>query len=214
MNLGLDHVFILVEPEAEVAELLVSLGMREGSSNIHKGQGTSNRRFYFSNGMLEFLWIRDADEAINGPGRELYFPERSKDSTASPFGAILTRKDNSSLEMPFGGWEYQPDYFSPPLAFHVGENSSNILEPLCIYVPFAEPGTSKYEQIEGEFQTITNVHIYTPSEPISNVMEVADSADRLSIKTGRKHLMEITFNDNSHGLTKDLRPDIPLIIHW
>ena len=78
MNLELDHVFILVEPEAEVADLLLAQGIREGRGNKHPGQGTSNRRFYFSNGMLEFLWIHDAEEALNGSGRDLCLPERAK----------------------------------------------------------------------------------------------------------------------------------------
>ncbi len=52
MNLELDHTFILVKPEAKVADLLLSLGMEESFSREHQGQGTSNRRFEFSNGML------------------------------------------------------------------------------------------------------------------------------------------------------------------
>jgi hypothetical protein len=59
MTLKLDHVFILVEPEARVADRLLKQGFREGPSNTHPGQGTANRRFYFANGMLKFLWVRD-----------------------------------------------------------------------------------------------------------------------------------------------------------
>ena len=127
MNLELNHFFILVEPEAKVADQLVAMGMLEGSGNVHQGQGTSNRRFYFSNGMLEFLWVHDAEEAINGPGRDMLFAERATNPVASPFGLIVHRKDNTTLEMPFEGWNYQPDYFNPPWAFHVGANSSNLL---------------------------------------------------------------------------------------
>ena len=214
MNLQLDHFFILVEPEAKVADLLVSLGMQEGTRNKHNGQGTSNRRFYFSNGMLEFLWVHDAEEAIKGPGRELLFPDRAKDPAASPFGVILHRRDNSSLEIPFEGWKYQPVYFDPPWAFHVGTNSSNLLEPLCFYVPFVEPELSTCKTEEGTFKSISKVHIYTPSEPISDVLGVADTADRLSIDYGNQHLMEITFDDQQCGCSRDLRPDIPLVIHW
>ena len=46
MNLELDHVFILVKPEARVANLLIAKGFEEGTRNIHPGQGTSNRRFF------------------------------------------------------------------------------------------------------------------------------------------------------------------------
>ncbi|NOX42241.1 MAG: VOC family protein [Gammaproteobacteria bacterium] len=214
MNLELHHFFILVEPEAKVAKLLLSLGMQEGTRNKHEGQGTSNRRFNFSNGTLELLWVHDAEEAIRGPGRDMFFPERAEDPTASPFGVILNRKDNASLKMPFEGWKYEPVYFAPPWAFHVGANSSNLLEPLCIYVPFIEPEPSACKVKEGTFKSISKVHIYTPSEPVSDVLGVADTADRLAIDHGKRHLMEITFDNQMSGFTRDLRPHIPLILHW
>jgi len=193
----------------------VSLGMKEGTRNKHKGQGTSNRRFNFLNGTLEFLWVHDAEEAHNGSGRDLLFPERAKDALASPFGVILNRKDNTSLDMPFEGWKYQPVYFKPPWSFHVGANSSSLLEPLCIYMPFIDPKLPISHEIEtGTFRSISEVHIYTPSEPLSDVLLVVDTADRLSIAHGKQHLMEITFDEGLSGKSKDLRPDIPLIIHW
>lgn len=74
MNLKLDHVFILVEPKAQVADRLLELGFQEGPRNT---PGTANRRIYFANGMVEFLWVRDANEANTGLGKDLRFPEQS-----------------------------------------------------------------------------------------------------------------------------------------
>mgnify|MGYP000748199106 CR=1 FL=1 len=212
MNLELDHIFILVEPEAKVADLLLSLGMVESFSRDHPGQGTSNRRFEFSNGMLEFLWVRDAEEAINGPARDLLFSKRVENRAYSPFGIVLHRKDDTSRDMPFSGWKYQPEYFKPPMAFHIGMNSTNLIEPLCIYVPFVEPCIRKNE--EGIFKSLSNVKIYTTVEKPSDVLAKVRSADRLSLAYGAQHLMEITFDGNKRGLFKDFRPNIPLIIHW
>ncbi len=217
MNLELDHVFILVEPEARVADLLIGQGFREGTRNQHPGQGTSNRRFYFANGMLEFIWVRDAKEAVNGSGRDLCFPDRATDPTASTFGVILLRKDSSGLEpseMPFKGWTYQPSYFAPPKAFHVGANSQNISEPLCIYVPFSVPQSlTNRGEINSSF-AITNVCIHTPSADKNEVLNAVNKADRLSIQHGKEHLMEIVLNDRSLGKVTDFRPEIPLIMYW
>ena len=212
MNLELDHFFIIVEPGARVAERLISLGLTEGSPNTHQGQGTTSRRFYFSNSMLELLWVHDAAEAAGGPVQELFFPERAADPTASPFGVILHRTDNSSLEMPFPGWEYQPEYFDPPWAFHVGANSSNLLEPLCIYVPFVEPRKRTLES--GKFRAISEVLITTPSKPLSDVLGIAGAAAGLTIEHGTEHLMEISFDGRREGRSSDLRPDLPIIVHW
>lgn len=214
MNLELHHFFILVKPDAEVADLLSSIGMCEGKRNRHAGQGTSNRRFNFSNGTLELLWVHDEEEALNGPGRDMFLPVRASDKTASPFGIIVNRKDNTSLEMPFEGWKYEPVYFQPPWAFHIGANSNNLIEPLCVYMPFIEPEMSSGSDENTDIGSISKVMVYTPSEPMSNVLDTVNTADRLSIEHGDEHLMEVTFGDNKASLSKDFRPDIPLIVYW
>ncbi|MEM6255994.1 MAG: VOC family protein [Cyanobacteria bacterium P01_D01_bin.156] len=212
MTMTLDHVFILVEPEAKVANRLLEHGFREGPRNTHPGQGTANRRFYFANGMLEFIWVQDADEARNGPGRSLHFSERAEDLTASPFGVIFVSCDNASPDMPFPGWHYQPAYFPPPRGFHVGANSHTIGEPLCFYFPFQDPGVPK-PQPERNPQTVSEVIISTPSDT-TGVLKLASKADRLSIRSGQEHLMEITLNHHESGHTEDYRPALPLILRW
>ena len=211
MNIELDHFFILVEPGAKVADRLLDLGMKEEFSRVHKGQGTSNRRFAFANSMLEFLWVHDEDEANNGPAKGLNFPTRASDPGASPFGVVLYKKDNNNVGMPFPGWSYQPEYFDPPWAFHIGENANNVKEPLCIYVPFLGPVERKREP--GKFRTIRSVKIHTPSFPLSDVINHTNTADRIEIAHGEQHLMEITFENFGSENSHDLRPDIPLIIH-
>jgi len=212
MNLELDHFFILVEPNAQVANVLLEMGLQESFSRDHPGQGTSNRRFNLSNGMVEFLWVRDAHESENGPAKNLLFSQRAQNPQASPYGVILHRTDNDDLNMPFKGWPYQPDYFKPPMAFHVGENSVNLQEPLCFYVPFIEPSERQVEK--GRFKSLSHVCIHTPHANHSNTLKRAGQAQRLSFKHGDEHLVEVTFDDHKMGLSRDLRPYIPMIMHW
>lgn len=210
MNIELDHFFILVEPGANAADRLLELGLKESFSRIHKGQGTTNRRFAFANSLLEFLWVHDEQEANTGPARDLNFPTRLTDLSASPFGVVLYRKDNEHPGMPFPGWPYQPEYFEPPWAFHIGDNANKLEEPLCIYVPFLEPITRQSEP--GRFRSIHKVTIHTPANPLSNTIECVNKADRIEIIHGDQHLMEIRF-ENSQGETHDFRPALPLIIY-
>jgi hypothetical protein len=216
MKLALDHFFILVEPQANVASLLVELGLEESFSRDHLGQGTSNRCFSFSNSKLELLWLRDEEEAINGPASGLRFPERSINKDASPFGLLLRRVKSSDLGMPFNGWRYQPNYFSAPMAFHVGSNSVNMKEPLSIYIPFMDPVERQIDLVgeKGRFKSIKNVHLHVPVESLSPELLVAGQAEGLTVACGEEHLMEITFDQKACGLSKDLRPGLPLILHW
>jgi len=211
MSLELDHAFILVEPHAKIADLLLEFGLEEGFRRDHPGQGTSNRRFTFANGMLEFLWLRDAQEAEQGPGKGLQFDKRFDNQEASPFGLVLNRT-KTLIDMPFDGWTYQPDYFKTPMAFHVATNSSILSEPLCIYVPFMAPPERPVDN--GQFRTITQVTIHTPNAKSSQVLKSANKADRLCFVASEQHLMELTLDNHNSDKSKDFRPYIPLIIHY
>ncbi|CAG9295349.1 VOC family protein [Celerinatantimonas diazotrophica] len=212
MDLELDHVFILTKHPKEAGDLLVSMGLDESFSRDHPGQGTANRRFVFSNGMLEILYVRDSEEAKHGPARNLRFPERIQKENASPFGIVLTRTCGSELDRPYSGWTYQPDYFEPPNAFHVGDNSAILEEPLSIYVPFIAPVTRIAEI--GTFKSISRVRISIPLKKMSETLSTLQSADRLELELGAEHMMILTLDHGRCGLAKDLRPVLPLIIHW
>lgn len=212
MNLELDHIFILTDKPKEAGDLLVSMGLEESFSRDHKGQGTSNRRFAFSNGMLEILYVRDSEESNNGPAKNLRFPERIQTKNSSPFGIVLTRTNDSKLAVPFSGWKYQPDYFESPNAFHVGDNSEILEEPLCIYVPFVGP-VHRIEEI-GTFKSISNVQVTVPLRKMSDTLLALQTADRLDIKLGSEHMVMLTLDNGRSELSKDLRPVLPLIINW
>ena len=47
MSFELDHVFLWTALDVPEADLLVDFGLTEGPSNVHPGQGTANRRFFF-----------------------------------------------------------------------------------------------------------------------------------------------------------------------
>jgi hypothetical protein len=67
-TIEIDHVFVCTSINGLEADCLRDLGLREGSSNVHPGQGTANRRFFFTNAMLELLWVTDRAEARGGSG--------------------------------------------------------------------------------------------------------------------------------------------------
>ncbi|MDH5257313.1 MAG: hypothetical protein OEX07_04880 [Gammaproteobacteria bacterium] len=235
MNLKLHHFFILTNPGGSAGDQLLAMGFKEAESRTHSGQGTVNRRFYMADGiMLELLWVGDVEESSNGPARDLRFQERSISDQASPFGLIFSPKNNDLQDahtVPFAGWSYQPEYFSPPMAFHVGENSTMLNEPLCIYAPFFKPvgnesgkdrkgekleRSKKVNEINGK--TVTEIRITVPGGKFSPVLESAKETSGLTIQEGDRHLMEVFFeleniDDGVNNNVKDLRPDLPLVIY-
>jgi hypothetical protein len=210
--MDLDHFFILAEYPADQARVLSDIGLVEGTPNHHPGQGTSNRRFFFSNSALELLYVRDAKEADAGPGRRLRFPDRANDPRSSPFG-LITRDDSSENE-PFAGWLYQPDYFQPGLSFLIGENSDQLEEPLCIHMPFKLPCPTAQPESFGPFASVTELRVHLPVTTPSDVLKCVSKVKQITLVTNAPHLLEVVFNNEIEGQLRDLRPVLPLLIRW
>ena len=77
MAAELDHVFICTARGGNAeADRLVTLGLTEGGPNVHPGQGTACRRFFFRNAYLELLWVDKPDEAQSESVRPMRLWER------------------------------------------------------------------------------------------------------------------------------------------
>ena len=210
--LVLDHVFILVSPNAPEADALLELGLVEGASNEHPGQGTSNRRFFLANTTIEFLFIRDIAEAVNGAGKGLKLVERAIDCDASPFG-LVARWKNENLEPDFPCWLYQPDYFPERMQFLVGMNWRNFAEPLCICMPPALPVRETQPSPSNPDWMLTGLEISVPISVASNTLQTFSQDDLISIRYNEDHRMKLSFNDGAQSQLRHF-PDIPLIIEW
>src|SRR5437667_11016558 len=87
----IDHLFICTCIGACEAERLLAFGLTEGTPNVHPGQGTANRRFFFRNAFLELLWVQDSSTAQSAAIRPTHLWEHwsGRRSSACPFGFIF-----------------------------------------------------------------------------------------------------------------------------
>ena len=213
MTIALDHFFVHSRPGAPEADILVALGLVEGTPNVHPGQGTANRRFFFSNSMLELIYIRDEDEAAGGAAADLKMVERRRSSGASPFGLVF-RPGSPADPPPFPGWPYGAEYLPDGTHFHIGDNSGRLEEPLCIVMPHGFRSTARQPDPRPPFTTVTSIRIGVPVNKSSAVLAAIDGVGPLSITPGEPHLLELVFNAGATGQARDIRPDLPLIIRW
>jgi len=49
---------------------------------------------------------------------------------------------------------------------------------------------------------------------MSDTLFTLQTADRLDIKLGNEHMVMLTLDNGRSGLSKDLRPVLPLVINW
>jgi hypothetical protein len=211
--MDLDHVFVLTDPGARHADRLTDIGLLEGPPNDHPGQGTSNRRFFLANSAIELLYVRDAYEANNGTGGRLRFLDRTTSDNASPFG-LITRVVSGSSGDDFPGWNYCPDYFQKNQCFRVGENSDLFEEPLCISLPRNLPGSSVIPQPGNPGWILTALEISVPVTESSSTLRFFAKCKGVSLRLNEPHLLKLVINEGKGGRSKNMLPDLPLVIFW
>lgn len=209
----LDHFFILASTGAPEADELVKIGLIEGTSNTHPGQGTANRRFFLANTTLEFLYITDIAETVNGAGKGLRLAERAIDIDGSPFG-LVSRVEADCTDPDFPSWQYFPDYFPKPMCFYVGDNSDDFTEPLCICMPPALPKPKNAPAPSNSGWSLTELQISIPGIGASAALSAFGECELVTIRYNEDHRMTLVFNNAQEGLSKNFMPDIPLVIEW
>src|SRR5262245_14202678 len=106
-KIALDHLFICTSIDAPGAERLVEFGLAEGEPNVHPGQGTECRRFFFRNAYLELLWVKDPNEAQSDLVRPTCLWERwsRRESGSNPFGLCFRPAADLAGRPPFPTWD-------------------------------------------------------------------------------------------------------------
>ena len=220
MSVELDHVFILCAVDAPEADALSRLGLKEGPPNTHPGQGTACRRFLFHNAYLELLWVCDEKEARSAAVQRTRLWERwsQRSRAACPFGIVLRATDNARAdEPPFPTWAYRPDYLPAGLAVDVAVDTP-LNAPEFFYMGVQRSGNRPpYEPLAHAIAAtvITDVRIGTPVQgELSAAARWAEAAGVLSFNAARDYVLALTFDGATTGSTSDLRPDLPLVLHW
>lgn len=226
MRVELDHVFICTHVGAPEADRLVAFGLAEGTSSVHPGQGTTNRRFFFRNAMLELLWVRDEREARSPPiaSTRLWERWRYRSTGYSPFGVCLrprARRDAPAQgALPFATWGYRPPYLTSGSRIDIAAGTA-ASEPLLFATPFgARPDAFPEERRQPLVHPkgvaeITGLRITLPrGGPTSGPVRALNQVGVVSFETGNDHLAEIEFDHGSHGRNAHFRPALPLRFRW
>jgi hypothetical protein len=221
MTLAFHHFFVWTQENAPAVEYLISRGFAEGSPNTHPGQGTSNRRIFFSNGMLEFLWISDPNEAqssVTSPTR-LFERSRYAQSGYSPFGICVCPAKSGGNTPPFDGWAYRPRYLPAGTEISVANNHEIRWEPMIFFIAGAKPLADVRPQAEpvthpngaGAIREIS-VSMDGPSGSESDALRTLRAVDRLRLTSGSPALARIAIDRSGPREILDLTAWCPLVI--
>jgi len=223
MTLQFDHLFICTSIDAPAAERLISFGLTEGEPNVHPGQGTACRRFFFRNAYLELLWVQDPGEAQSDLARPTHLWERwsGLGTGACPFGLCFRPAADHVGGPPFSTWDYRPPYLPDPLSLAVGTNAAELAEPMLCYLGFArrtdsvrparlQPLDHPAALREVTRLTLAGPRAGRPSEALQALMR----SELVGWRESEAPLVELGFDGERGGGTQDFRPALPLVFNW
>jgi hypothetical protein len=217
VSLELDHAFICCTAGAPEAEALLRLGLVEGSPNVHPGQGTANRRFFFRNAYLELLWVSDPAQACSEQTRRTRLWQRwtQRRRTASPFGLVFrSTGGDRAAAAPFATWAYRPNYLPPGLAIEFADAVA-LDEPELVYLPFVQrslPPSGEPVEHAVPLQRLLGVTVGMPgAAELSAPSAAARSAGLVAYREAVEPVLEMNFEAARPALF-DLRPTLPLLL--
>ena len=223
MNLLFHHLFVFVKPGAPVVDDLVAAGFIEGSRNVHPGQGTANRRIFFRNGMLEFIWVDDIDEVRSAQTAPTKLWERSNNLATgyAPFGiALCPDSDTGETHLePFAGWAYRPQYLTAPHRIWNAANDEYPWEPMIFFLSFLKPysphvGTSEPTHHKDGAEWIEGIRIVTAAkmERMSDAATKLKTIPMIDWATGDRPELEVQLSGSRHRII-DLSNHCHLKLH-
>ncbi|HAA16567.1 MAG TPA: hypothetical protein DCE41_34605 [Cytophagales bacterium] len=198
-----DHIFIFSDREGAEADELVSMGFREGSSRIHPGQGTRNRKFYFENFFLEILWVHDLQEVKSQRVQPTHLWEHSQFATngASPYGLCL--KNQTATDILFKeAIPYYPEYLAEGTAIDFYPDTAPFLFPATFRLPIPgkvpSPTRSEPTDHQGQMKQLSQVQFTVPmpyaelkKQPFAKHFQ---DIPNISFVGGADHQLTLTFD--------------------
>src|SRR5262249_33302236 len=223
--IALDHVWIMVSPNAPERVALTHAGFEISPElNRHDGQGTASITAEFENGYLELMW---PDSTVTvAPGREraaAKFRQRMlwRSSGWCPIGIGLRRAAAAGDSLPFPTWSWTAEWMPKGSAMVMLTARDDTQSPALFIEPAALADTAKqaargalYHHPNG-CRRITALRLISPRTyvPVA-ALEYLQAQRVLRMAPGEPWRLELTFDGGKRKRTKDLRPELPLVIRF
>jgi hypothetical protein len=216
-TLRLDHMWLVVTPGAPQRTALERVGFRFSTDvNRHDGQGTASIMIDLENGYLELIWPDDSVPV--SPGLEVAKTKflnkmRWRETGWSPIGVGFDRTSSTPATLPFDTWRVTADWMGAGRSIEMltPRDMPTALSLFITPIPDDVPAEAQPNGVK----RITGLTVFSTSAaqlPPSAAFITASGAAKIAV--GKDWLMDITFDDGAAHQTRDLRPDLPLVVHF
>lgn len=199
----IDHIFIFTNDNGKIADELVQFGLTEGSSRVHIGQGTTNRKFYFENFFLEILWVHNEEELKSDITKPTGLWQRADFNSNNSLCIVNTDKTENLFKNAF---KYQPKYFPVGLNIDILKNEQNLNLPWTFRLPFKGQKKNETEPMKHKngFKNLTSVKFGVSNfDKADDFIQQFLGQDNIKFTLSSTNNLTLTFDNNKNGQTKE-----------
>ena len=228
--LELSHAWIVVKERAPERTALEKAGFRIAPTvSRHDGQGTASISVELLNGYLELIYPDSTvpvSPALKVGAEKFRMKSAWRETGYSPIGVVLDRTPATPDSLPFPTWKIASEWMVKGtfIEMMTPRETPKALS-LSIHPPSTDEKanqTKSRDPVEGAMfrhpngaRRLTALRIVAPNEDglPPSTSYIADHGV-MTFAVGNQWLLEVTLDRGAQKVTKDIRPDLPMIIHF
>jgi hypothetical protein len=226
----LSHAFIVVTTGAPERAALEKAGFRIAPTvSRHDGQGTASVTVELLNGFLELIYPDPTVPilpALQAGAEKFRLKSAWRETGYSPIGIVFERTPATPERFPFATWRISPEWMEKG-AFMEMMTPKEM--PKAVSLSIHPPTTRERENEMLARDPVKGAMFLHPNgaRRLTGLRVVAPGADGfppaasyiadlglVKFDVGRPWLLEVTFDNGKQGNTKNLEPDLPMVIHY
>lgn len=229
--LTLSHSWIVVTTGAPERKALEKAGFRIAPTvNRHEGQGTASVTVEFLNGFLELMYPDSTvpvSPALQAGAEKFRLMSAWRETGYSPIGIVFDRTPSTPEKLPFATWKISADWMEKGTFIEMMTPKEM---PRAVRLSISShPATPESENEALARDPVKGAMFLHPNgaRRLTGLRVVAPNADSfppaasyiaghglVKFDVGSRWLLDVTLDKGKQRVTKNLEPDLPMVIHY
>ncbi len=230
--LTLSHCWIVVTTGAPERKVLEEAGFHIAPTvNRHDGQGTASVTVEFFNGFLELIYPDSTvpvSPALQAGAEKFRLKSAWRQTGYSPIGIVFDRNAATPEKLPFATWKITADWMEKGTFIEM-MTPREMRKAVSLSISSHPASTRERENVELARDPVKGMMFLHPNgaRRLTRVRVVAPDADSfppaaayiaghrlMKFDIGSQSLLEVTLDEGRQGITRDLQPTLPMVIHY
>jgi hypothetical protein len=224
------HSWIVVTTGAPERKALEKAGFRIAPTvNRHDGQGTASVTVEFLNGFLELIYpdpTVPVSSALQAGAEKFRLKSAWRETGYSPIGIVFDRTPATPEKLPFATWKISADWMEKGTFIQM-MTPREMPKALSLSISSHPASTRENETLARDSVKGSMFLHPNGARRLTRLRVVAPATDRfppaasyiaghglVKFDTGSHWLLDVTLDNGKQGVTKDLEPELPMVIYY